>query len=151
MSSQPDPKPKRPPGLWTFIGMMAVVVVIGGLAGAGSAMFEDLPGSMGVVVTVALLSAAFAFAFAFCVVWWRSIDEAAREAHKWAWWWGGSAGMSVGGVLLLAVALRADDAPLPAKLGATPADVFASGIMAVILFQFAGYVLAWAGWWLKHR
>ena len=27
-------------------------------------------------------------------------DEAAREAHKAAWYWGGSGGMAVGGVLI---------------------------------------------------
>jgi hypothetical protein len=151
MSTQPDPKPKRPPDLWTYVGLIVGVMVIGGLAGAGAAMFEDLPGSMGAVATVALLSAAFALTFAVCVVWWRRIDEAAREAHKWAWWWGGSGGMAVGGVLLVAMALQADDAPLPAKLGTSPADLFAAGIMTIILFQLAGYLLAWAGWWLRHR
>ena len=40
---------------------------------------------------------------------------------------------------------------LPAKLGSTPADIFVSGMMCLLLFQLAGYSLAWAGWWLKHR
>jgi hypothetical protein len=153
MSTQPDPRPKlkRPPGLWTYLGLIVGVMVIGGLAGGAAAMFEDMPGSLGTIATVALLSAAFAVTFALCVLWWRSIDEAAREAHKWAWWWGGSGGMAVGGVLLIALALRADDAPLPAKLSASPADLFAAGIMTVILFQLAGYLLAWAAWWLRHR
>ena len=83
--------------------------------------------------------------------WMRSIDEAAREAHKWAWWWGGSGGMAVGSVLLLTLMLRAEDQSLSAKLGSTPANIFVSGMMCLLLFQVAGYSLAWAGWWLKHR
>ena len=43
--------------------------------------------------------AGIAVAFAVPVAWlalnyWRAIDEAAREAQKWAWFWGGSGGMA---------------------------------------------------------
>ncbi len=145
------PKPKRPRGVGTFVLMIGGMLVLAGLAGAGSAIIGDQPGPVGTAVTASLVTAAMALGFTACLWWWRGIDEAAREAHKWAWWWGGSGGMAVGSVLLLTLTLRAEEQSLPAKLGSTPADIFVSGMMCILLFQAAGYSLAWAGWWLKHR
>jgi hypothetical protein len=145
------PKPKRPLGAAAFALMIGATLVLGGMAGAGSAFFGDMPGTVGTAVTAALVTAAMAVGFTVCVWWWRGIDEAAREAHKWAWWWGGSGGMGVGAVLLLTLMLRAEEQPISAKFGSTPADIFVSGMMCILLFQMAGYTLAWAGWWLKHR
>ncbi len=145
------PKPKRPLGAAAFALMIGATLVLGGMAGAGSAFVGDLPGPVGTAVTAALVTAAMAVGFTVCVWWWRGIDEAAREAHKWAWWWGGSGGMAVGAVLLLTLMLRAEEQPISAKFGSTPADLFVSGMMCILLFQMAGYTLAWAGWWLKHR
>lgn len=144
-------KPKRPLGGRAFALAMGATLVLGGLAGAGSAFLGDQPGPVGTAVTAALVTAAMAVGFTVCVWWWRGIDEAAREAHKWAWWWGGSGGMAVGAVLLLTLMLRAEAQPISAKFGSTPADTFVSGMMCILLFQMAGYSLAWAGWWLKHR
>ena len=145
------PKPKRPLGVRAFALVMGAMLVLGGLAGGASAILGDQPGPVGTAVTAALVTAAMAVGFTACLWWWRGIDEAAREAHKWAWWWGGSGGMTVGCVLLLTLMLRAEEQSLPAKLGSTPADIFVSGMMCILLFQMAGYSLAWAGWWLKHR
>lgn len=148
----PPDKPRRPFGLTAFALMMVVIMVLGGIAGALSAIVGDQPGAVGLGVTAALITAATAAAFAGCVWWWRGIDEAAREAHKWAWWWGGSAGMGVGSVFLLTLMLRADEQViLPKGFGSTPADLFVSGMMSILLFQLAGYTIAWASWWLKHR
>ena len=145
------PKPKRPLGVRAFALAMGATLVLGGLAGAASAFLGDQPGPVGTAVTAALVTAAMAAGFMVCAWWWRGIDEAAREAPKWAWWWGGSGGMSVGSVLLLTLMLRAEEQPLPAGFGSNPADIFVSGMMCILLFQMAGYTLAWAGWWLKHR
>lgn len=144
-------KPKRPHGAGTYVMLLASAGVIGGLAGGGSALFGDQPGPIGFALTAAMISAAMAAGLAGCVWWWRGIDEAAREAHKWAWWWGGTSGMAVGAVLLLTLMMRAPDFPVPAGFGSRSADVFMSGMMSILLFQVAGYALAWAGWWLKHR
>ena len=145
------PRRKRVSGKGAFALVMVAALLLGGLAGAGSAFLSDQPGPVGLGVTAALISAAMAMGFVACVWWWRQIDEAAREAHKWAWWWGGSAGMAVGAVLLLTLMVSADSQPLPAGFGSTPGDIFVSGMMSILLFQMAGYTLAWAGWWLRHR
>lgn len=148
----PPTNPRRPFGPGVFIAMTLAVLIIGGLAGAGSAFLGDQPGPVGAVMTAALMCAAMATAFVACVWWWRGIDEAAREAHKWAWWWGGSSGMAVGLAAVLTLTLRADEATtLPEGFGESSVELFASGMMSILLFQLAGYALAWAGWWLKHR
>ena len=144
-------RPRRPHGPGAYLLSMGASLVLGGLAGAGSVFLGDQPGPVGTAVTAALVTAAMALGFTACLWWWRGIDEAAREAHKWAWWWGGTGGMAVGAVLLLTLMLTAEEQSLPAKLGSTPADIFVSGMTAILLFQMAGYSLAWAGWWLKHR
>ncbi len=145
------PRRKRVSGLAAFALVTVTTLVLGGLAGLGSAFLGDQPGAVGLGVTAALISAAMALVLVATVWWWRQIDEAAREAHKWAWWWGGSGGMGVGLVLLLTLMLRAENQPLAAGFGSTSGEVFASGMMSILLFQITGYGLAWAGWWLKHR
>ena len=144
-------RPRRPHGPGAYALVVGTSLVLGGMAGAASAFLGDQPGPVGTAMTAALVTAAMAVAFTACVWWWRGIDEAAREAHKWAWWWGGSGGMAVGAVVLLTLMLRAEEQSLPAGLGTAPADIFVSGMMSILLFQLAGYSLAWAGWWLKHR
>src|SRR5690606_8094147 len=104
----------------------------------------------GLAITAASISLAMALAFAACVWWWRGIDEAAREAHKWAWWWGGSGGMAIGIVLFSVLSLRGEDVA-PAEIGVTAPDLLVTGVWAIRLFQLAGYSVAWAVWWLKHR
>ena len=127
-------RPRRPHGPGAYLLYIVVCLVLGGLAGAASAFLGDQPGSVGTAVPAALVTAAMAVGFTACIWWWRGIDEAAREAHKWAWWWGGSGGIGVGAVLLLTLMLRAEEQSLPAKLGSTPADIFVSGMMCILLF-----------------
>lgn len=143
-------KPKRPYGVRAFVIVMAVAVVLGGVAGAGGALLQDQDGVLGLALTAAMMAAATAGAMAACLWWWRGIDEAAREAHKWAWWWGGCSGMAVGAAVLLTLTLR-DDGSTAQSVGVSAPDLVAGGMFAILLFQMAGYVLAWAGWWLKHR
>lgn len=145
------PRRKRLSGAASFALAIAATLLLGGLAGVGSAVLGDQPGAVGFGLTAALITAALATGFVACVWWWRQIDEAAREAHKWAWWWGGSGGMAVGGVIFLTLIWRDEAQPLHVGAGADAFDIFAGGMLAVVLFQLAGYALAWAGWWLKHR
>jgi len=144
-------RPKRPLGLGGYVASLGATVVVAVLAGVGTGVLRLLPGPLGVTLTVAALSVAMAAGLAACLWWWRGIDEAAREAHKWAWWWGGSGGLAVGGVVLLTLMARDEARLLPSGVGSDSTDIFVSGMMAVALFQLAGYALAWAGWWLKHR
>ena len=142
--------PRRPFGLGTFVLMVLGLTVVGAVAGAAGSMLGDRPGPLGLALTFAFMAVSMAVAFAACIWWWRGIDEAAREAHKWAWWWGGSGGMAMGAILLLTLTLRRDG-PSPESLGSSAAELVSGGMIAILLFQLAGYAIAWAAWWLKHR
>jgi len=86
-------------------------------------------------------------------MWMRSIDEAAREAHKAAWYWGGSGGMAVGGVLMILTGLpQAAEISIPSFLPdrADPAAYAATGAFAMITLMLIGYLIAWAWWWLAR-
>ena len=61
----------------------------GGIAGGVSAAVGD--GGWSSAPTVAgAVGLAMAVGLWVCARWWRGLDEAAQEAHKWAWWWGSS-------------------------------------------------------------
>ncbi|WP_296597312.1 hypothetical protein [Phenylobacterium sp.] len=80
--------------------------------------------------------------------WWGALDEVAREAHKFAWYWGGSFGMGVAGALLILV--DSQKIPVPQILPGLHSD-FAIGAATVMLAQITGYLVAWAGWWWTRR
>ncbi|ESQ81221.1 hypothetical protein [Asticcacaulis sp. YBE204] len=84
------------------------------------------------------------------VVWWKRSDEAVREAHKWAWYWGGSVGLIVPAVILGMSMLGIEVLP-DAYVASTGLSGPASGILITLLPMFAGYIVAWAVWWLRHR
>jgi len=88
------------------------------------------------------------------LVWMRTIDEAAREAHKTAWFWGGQAGLAVGGVGVILAALpqaSAFRAQAFFDVRDDPAAYMALGAGLLVLLMTAGYVAAWAWWWLSRR
>lgn len=149
-----DTRPvKRPPGLRGFLLVMAGALAIGATAGAVGGWIDSTEAGRGLTgysIRAAVIGVSLAIGFVLCFRWWAKLDEAAREAHKWAWFWGGSAGMSGGLLLLFTLTLREGSA-LPSLFGTSPASAFIAGMTTLVLFQFAGYVLAWAWWWLKHR
>ncbi|MGO4409159.1 MULTISPECIES: hypothetical protein [unclassified Brevundimonas] len=144
-------KPVKPLGASGLIALTVATMVLGLLGGVGSASLSELPGQTGLFLTVAVLALVMAATLWLCLLWWRRVDEAAREAHKWSWFWGGSCGMIVGAICLLTLSLRGSDIPLPASLGETPHDLLVSGMMAILAFQLIGYAIAWGWWWLARR
>jgi lipid-A-disaccharide synthase-like uncharacterized protein len=108
----------------------------------------ELSQEAGVAIFLTVVALAVVAGTISAVVYWRIIDEAAREAHKFAWWWGGS----LGGVVCLLAVLFAESPALEGVLGQQKAAVWlALGMLAMLLMQVAGYLLAWAGWWLARR
>lgn len=139
--------PRTAPWKW-LVAVALVSLVLGGLLGAASAM------SPGLGLLPMLLVGVLALGLAVLGVWltamyWRRLDEAAREAHKWAWFWGGNAVLLpvVLGVLLL---MGRPDVPAPLWPGleASDAGYVATGGLLVILSLIVGYGLAWLYWWL---
>lgn len=119
--------------------------VAGAISGIVTAMFDDAgPGRAALIALVVALS--MAVGFWASLRWWKGLDEAAQEAHKWAWWWGSTAGLCFTGVILLTLLYGVGE------LGEAPAkSVLLWGVGLTIGCQIVGYGVAWAIWWLKRR
>ena len=102
-------------------------------------------GPVGLVGLGALLFAAAHVGFLW---YWRGLDEAARAAHKDAFFWGGLAAIYL--IALAMLVLRFEPELLPIA-PATPGAAFALG-MATSIFVFVTVALAaWGVWWLRRR
>jgi hypothetical protein len=98
--------------------------------------------------------AAMAVGLWISLKWMASIDEAAREAHKWAWFWGGSSGMAVGGILVIMASLPQSQAlRIPAWYAdrTDPAAYAATGAFGMMILMIIGYAIAWGWWWWARR
>lgn len=140
----------KPLGVGGLAAMIALLFVLGLVGGIGSGFLSDQPGFGGLVGSGLFLVAVMAAALAVTVWWWRRLDEAAREAHKWAWYWGGSAGMAVGLAAVLTLLMRNVDLDAFLPVDTTSIDLVVGGMLSILLFQLAGYTLAWAWWWLAR-
>ena len=88
------------------------------------------------------------------LVWMRTIDEAAREAHKVAWFWGGLTGLAFGGAAVILATLPHAAAFQPAAwfgVRDDPAAYMALGAGLLAGLMVAGHLVAWAWWWLTRR
>lgn len=136
------------------LGLVAVAFIGGAVIGyleVSGAAINVAAASFWVLFAVAVV--VMSGAMAIGTLWMRSIDEAAQEAHKSAWYWGGSAGMAVGGVLLVISAVQPATAALdlPAVLGRTdPVAYAAAGAFGILTLMLIGYGVVWAWWWLSR-
>lgn len=92
-----------------------------------------------------------------CIAWIR-LDEAGREAHKFAWFWGGACGLLLAQFIAITVFLTPllagpvlSFAERYAQDGRITETAFGLGVLCAALIQVAGYGLVWAGWWLSRR
>jgi len=138
----------------SFFGLFILAGVAGFLSGVVSGATGDtsdrpLIWGMGAFAVLAMIGA-----MAVSVFWMRNIDEAAREAHKSAWFWGGTGGMAAGGVLVILASLpQAESLNLAAWFTdrTDPAAYMATGAFAMLTLMIVGYALAWVWWWLARR
>ena len=131
------------------VGLCALTVV-GVSATAATPFWPSAWGqapSIGVVVLAAGLAV---FLVLHTLYWWRSLDEAAKEAHKWAWWWGGNLGLIIGGAAVVIAAANGADL-LPARVPHSDAAMVAVGVVGGFVTQAVGYTIAWCGWWMARR
>mgnify|MGYP001809544166 FL=1 len=129
---------------------VCVGLIIGGVA--GWSQDPELPqGPLSVPgVIPALALAGIAAVTWVSLIWWRTIDELARQAHATAWFWGGSLGMTAGWLALSFASVL--PAPLLAWLqGSDAAEAAWRGGTVVAAAALAGYGLAWAAFWLRRR
>lgn len=106
--------------------------------------------SLGAVLLLAAAS------MPFVAMAWARTDEAAREAHKFAWFWGGS--FATLAVFLVLTAAAFFEIRHLIDLGQWgpgrhPGPLYWMTIGAAVmsLGQGVGYVLVWAGWWIRRR
>ena len=138
----------------SFVGILGLGFLAGVAAGfwtahTGGSKDMAMFWSMGVFVVAAMV-----IAMVVSVVWMRSIDEAAREAHKAAWFWGGTGGMSVGMIAIVLASLPpAERFVFPSWFdGRTdPAAYAATGAFGILFLMLIGYAIVWAWWWLARR
>lgn len=130
--------------------VLCALTVVGVSATAATPFWPDALGrapSIGVVVLAAGLAV---FTALHTLYWWRGLDEAAKEAHKWAWWWGGNLGFVVGGAAVVIAAVAGVNL-LPVAVPHTDAALIALGVAAAFAAQAVGYGVAWCGWWIARR
>ncbi|WP_374514803.1 hypothetical protein [Brevundimonas sp.] len=148
--------------LYTLLGFLALValvvvamVVVGFFVARLSAQGAEVDVErIAFWISTGVAVVSMSGAMAITIGWMRAIDEAAREAHKSAWFWGGCGGMAVGGVLvILASTPHAAALQLPSWFGerTDPAAYMATGAAILALLMVAGYTLAWAWWWWRRR
>jgi len=138
----------RTSGPVAFGVVFGLTLLLGAALGVTLALLDGA-GDVDLLKLAGLSVAVMAVALAVGVWWWRQIDEAAREAHKWAWWWGGSGGLGLAAAVVIAVGYAHE--ALPAKLqSADPATLLSAGGHFVILCELVGYTVAWCVWWLRR-
>jgi len=100
---------------WIMLGFTLMALILGGVLGydlaSGTGLVRNNPGISYTVGGLLLVTAMIA-----SVLWWLSIDEAQREAHKWAWYWGGSTGLMVSVAIFIVAMMwggRGDDRLYP--------------------------------------
>jgi hypothetical protein len=138
----------RRSGLGAF---MLSLIGCGMIAGAAIALLENV----GILLPAWLAGLAAVVVGGLTMLWsrrwWVRVDEAVREAHKTAWYWGGSVGMVP--VMGLAATLLFDRSGVSLeRFAAVPGDggLILTGIAVTLLLQLVGYGLFWAGWWLSR-
>lgn len=140
--------PARRAGLGMFMAsLVGCGVIAGGLIAVLDSLGVHLPAWLAGLAALAVGGLTMLWSRG----WWSRVDEAVREAHKTAWYWGGSVGMVP--VMGLAAILMFDQSGLSLdRFAAVPGDggLILTGIVITVGLQLVGYGLFWAGWWLSR-
>ena len=138
--------------LW--ITGVAVAVIAGAIAVGWFAAHGAISRDQAVLAVVVPFAVVVMIgAFWVGLIWMRSIDEAAQEAHKAAWYWGGSGGMALGCMGLIIASTPGIEIPIVSILPdrSDPAAYAVTGAFGMLLLMLLGYIVAWAWWWLTRR
>jgi len=128
--------------------VLGVCVLAGLFAGTISGIAQSTNGGVGLTAIIVGLAVTIAMGAGLwsCSRWWAGLDEAAQEAHKWAWWWGSTYGLAFGAVILFTTVAVTGD-----SLSGKPRDMMVMGAALLAVSQTVGYGIAWAVWWLRRR
>ena len=90
-----SPARRRP----SFIKLLLTCALIGVVMGAAGGLADGLGLTVPLIVSSAAVLILGVLILWLSARWWVGVDEAVREAHKFSWFWGGSAGMIVVGAV----------------------------------------------------
>jgi hypothetical protein len=129
-----------------------------GVLGALALMLagEGVAGPLGPVSFLVLTGIAVAWSLAFAGQAWRRTDEAAQEAHKFAWFWGAPSALVALMLVLPVVAVTVFHGSFSPGFGRGPGGpspwtLVIAGVALAALVQVLGYAVVWTAWWLKRR
>lgn len=136
---------------WMMGAFVLMSLILGGIMGydiaSGTGLMRNNPTVAFVVVGFVLIAA-----MAVSVFWWLTIDEAQREAHKWAWYWGGSSGLLISVFAFVAALAGGDALMMPyVRFMDYEGHLVALGMITSLAPAIIGYGIAWLIWWLRHR
>lgn len=141
------PAPKRITAMQILGGVLVVSLLLGFGAGLARAMVGDEAGN---VILAGGGLAALLLGWATMLPYWRRLDEAAREAHKDSWMWGGLVGYTLAAVYAALLVLF-PQTPVIDLVGLEPRQAAAGGIMLTSAAMALCYGAAWGIWWMRKR
>jgi hypothetical protein len=134
--------------LWILLAVSLLFGLVIGLWRSRIGDEATQPVAMTIFIAVGVLVLCPAI-IVLSIMHWRRLDEAAREAHKWAWYWGGSMGLIPGAAIALGEEFSVG---LARRLGfVEPHELLNFGGLAILVCMLIGYLIAWAVWWLWRR
>lgn len=139
---------------WIVAGL--IVVAIGGeyyLSSAGAGMQAGLA-SMGQLAAHPIINLLLGLVFIgvatiLSLLQWERMDEAQREAHKSAWYWGAGCGLILPMPFALLCGLARPGSVFGGGLGGEA--IFAFSYWVILICAILGYTGAWSVWWLRRR
>jgi hypothetical protein len=132
-----------------YLLLVSMVGAIGGIAVALTAIRMNSG-----LLSLAISAAGFGLSLVSLLAsqrWWREADEAVKEAHKTGWYWGSTGGLALsGGILAFLFAMDPDISLRSIALLPGDSGLVATGVAAVMVLAFLGYLVGWAAWWLSR-
>lgn len=129
------------------VGLMIAVRLIFGPLGAGDV------GTARVLIPTVGIAVAVTWAFVMAVFAFRKLDEFYVEASKFAWYWGGAAGLAVSVVAYAFIALGGLHwlDPVHFHLGRDLFRGFQTGYIVGTAFPVLGFLVAHVWWRMAKR
>ena len=139
---------------WVYAAIASVpilILVLGDFAFSFSSPLDDVS-RLGLIITALVWTTIFTF------IGWSRLDESGREAHKFAWFYGGGFGLVAALLAVMAAHFiptggEVLDGLISALASKWPPGQggFALGVLAAAIAQVVGYAIVWSGWWLAKR
>ncbi len=130
--------------------LMVLIFLVSLGAGFALGFFEEENPDLGTMIFAALMIVLLPI----CCYYWRRLDETAREAHKFAWYWGSSVAI-LAIVFVFAIAMfgvgAAGEMPAFFPEDKSSEDAFVEGAIFVFMSQVVAYGVLWIVWWVRMR